>query len=219
MSRNKIDRVLAAIEKVGVIACMRGGFTVDTSLRVAEALIEVGANVFEFTMNSSDPVNTLKALKKEFKDDCIVGMGTVLTLEEAEAVLDAKADFVMAPCFDPIIFNKIHSSGVLMAPGVTTPTEAVAAHQAGARLLKLFPVGPIGVEYLRAVRGPLNNFKFFCDGRIPIHKLKDFIAAGAVGCGQVESLTGDGTEDPEVIKQKAIKLLADIKEARESIKQ
>lgn len=212
--RKTKNEVLEGLKAVGVIACMQDSFSQEKSVEAAGALLEVGFNIFEFTMYSQNPVENMKAVKAAYGDRCIVGMGTVLTVEEAQIVMDAGADFLMAPCYDEEVFAYVNNQDISMIPGVFTASEVVKATKAGAEIVKLFPVGHIGVEYLSAVRGPLSKVNIFCDGRVPYGRVKDFIAAGAVGCGQMAGLLGDGTDTMEVIQERAVALSKEIEAAK-----
>jgi 2-dehydro-3-deoxyphosphogluconate aldolase / (4S)-4-hydroxy-2-oxoglutarate aldolase len=187
----------------GVMAGMRGQFTPDVALRVTAVLVEEGINVFEFTMNSTSPVEAMQAVKREFGDDVCSGMGTVLDMDTARRVLDAGADFVVSPAFQADIVQVVLREDVLVAPGVMTPSEAVHAWSLGVRLLKLFPIGTLGVEHFKALFGPLNHMKFLCNGGINAENTREFLQAGAVACGPAAWLTGDGTTSLDTIRQRA----------------
>ena len=123
----------------GNLMCgMRGVFTPDVALETTSTLMKEGIKVFELTMNSTQPIAAMQAVKKEYGDDACVGMGTVLDIETAKSVLDAGADFIVSPAFQPAIVEVVLAADILVAPGVITPSEAVAAWDMGVKLLKLF---------------------------------------------------------------------------------
>ena len=82
--------------------------------------------------------------------------------------------------------------GVLMGPGVATPSEAVAAWNMGVKLLKLFPIGALGTDYFAAMFGPLKHMSFMCNGAMNDQNAREFLQAGAVACGMGGWLVGDG---------------------------
>ncbi len=185
---------LDRIEQGALMAGMRGNFPPDVALAHAAALIDAGQiNVFEFTMNSVRAIEAMQATKNAYGDEAVVGMGTVLDAETAQRVLDAGADFIIAPSFSPEVVNLVHQAGVLAVPGVMTPTEAVNAWGLGAKLLKIFPIGALGLDYFKAVRGPLDQIKFICNGGMNDQNVGDFLKAGAVACGMAGWLTGNGS--------------------------
>jgi len=209
-----MDTAYDMIASGGVMAGMRGNFPPDTAVRVCEVLLKAGINVFEFTYNSVQPVEAMVAVKHEFGDQACVGMGTVLSVAVAERVVGEGADFIVAPCFQPDVVRTVHAAGVLMGPGTLTPSEIVAAWDMDVRLIKLFPIGTLGVEHFKQLRGPLNHIHFMCNGGMTDANAGDFIKAGAVACGMGGWLTGDGSLALETIHQRALRLRDIVSAAR-----
>ncbi|MGB1287419.1 MAG: bifunctional 4-hydroxy-2-oxoglutarate aldolase/2-dehydro-3-deoxy-phosphogluconate aldolase [Aggregatilineales bacterium] len=205
------------INDTAVVVGMRGDFPPVTALHITETLIDEGFNVFEFMMNSTDPIAAMQAVKKQFGDHACVGMGTVLTLDDAKRVLDAGADFIVSPVFQPDIVEFVRDSDVLVAPGVITPTEARDAWAMDVKLLKLFPIGALGVDYFKAMFGPLKHMKFMCNGAITADNTHDFIKAGAVAAGIGGWLVGDGSWSETRLRSRARILKNSVQLARETI--
>lgn len=191
------------ISRGGLMSAMRGNFPPATALEVTRALLKNGINVFEFTMNSAQPLEAMQAAKREYGTDAVVGMGTVLDAETAQRALDAGADFVVAPSFNRQVVEVAQAADVLAIPGIITPTEAVDAWATGAKLLKIFPIGVLGVDYFRAVRAPLDHIAFCCNGGMDESNVGAFIKAGATACGIAGWLTGDGSMPLETIAHRA----------------
>ena len=194
------------VEQGRIVAVMRGAFTPYVALETAETLRQEGINVFELTMNSTQPIEAMRAIKHQYGNTVSVGMGTVLSVDAAQQAIDAGADFVVSPAFQPEVVEVALAADVLVVPGVITPSEAVAAWNMGVKLLKLFPVGVLGVDYFKAMFGPLDHMKFTCNGGMSAHNVADFLRAGAVGCGMAGWLTGDGTASQDTIRQRARQL-------------
>lgn len=206
--------VYNAIEALGMVAGMRGQFTPEKALRVTGILMEHGIHIFEPTMNSTQPIETMQAIKREYGDEAIVGMGTVLDTDTARRALDAGADFLVSPAFAPDVVVLARTRDVMMIPGVVTPTEAVNAWEMGVSLLKLFPVGALGVDYFKAMFGPLDHMKFMCNGAMNAQNAHDFLAAGAVAAGMSGWLTGDGDTELDLIRRRAQMMVEAIHMAR-----
>lgn len=188
----------------GLMAGMRGKFPPPVALDVVRALLDAGQiDVLEFTMNSERAIEAMQAAKQAFGDAVVSGMGTVLDVEMAQRVLDAGADYIVAPSFNRDVVELAQRAGVLVIPGVITPTESVDAWATGAKLLKIFPIGVLGLEYFKAVRGPLSHIQFMCNGGMTDQNVADFLKAGAVACGMAGWLTGDGSMPLERIAQRA----------------
>jgi 2-dehydro-3-deoxyphosphogluconate aldolase/(4S)-4-hydroxy-2-oxoglutarate aldolase len=191
------------VERCGLMAGMRGAFPPAVALPIARVLVDEGINVFEFTMNSVQAIEAMQATRREFGADVCAGMGTVLDTETAQRVLDAEPDFIVSPAFNPAVVEVVQAAGLLIAPGVITPTECVDAWAMGVKLLKIFPIGPLGLDYFKAVRAPLDHMKFMCNGGINPETVRQFMSAGAVACGTANWLTGDGNMPLETIRQRA----------------
>ncbi len=208
------DTAYRMVEQSALMAGMRGEFPPENALRIATVLVEEGINVFEFTMNSAQAVEAMQLVKREFGADVCSGMGTVLDEVTAKQVLDAGADFIVSPAFNPGVVLAAQAADVLVAPGVITPTECVNAWEMGVKLLKIFPIGPMGLDYFKAVRGPLDHIKFMCNGGTNDGNVGDFLKAGAVACGMANWLTGDGHMPLETIRKRAHILREIVEEAK-----
>ena len=203
------DSVQQRIHHDGLVAALRGAFPPEVAVRAAEPLIRNGITVIELTMNSERPLEAMQAVKRAFGDAAAVGMGTVLNADMAARALDAGADFLVSPALDPGMMEAARDADVLAIPGVITPSEIVQAMALGAPLLKLFPIGPLGVDYFKALRGPLDSVPMMANGGTTDANIGAFIRAGAVACGMGSWLTGDGTWAADTIAQRA-QILVDI---------
>lgn len=208
------QKVFDIITQDQIVAGMRGAFKPDVALRTVETLMAYDIRVFELTMNSEQPIAAMQAIKRNFGDDVVAGMGTVLDVQTAQKVLDAGADFIVSPAFQPDVVQVVLNANVLVAPGVTTPSEAVAAWSMGVPLLKIFPIGALGLDYFKAVIGPLNHMKFMCNGGMNAENAPQFLEAGAVACGMAGWLTGNGTMSTETLQHRASQLQAAIRRVR-----
>lgn len=208
------DAVYGILKERGLLAGMRGHFPPDVALPIAEVLVEAGINVFELTMNSTRPIETMQAIKAEFGDDVCAGMGTVLDGNTAKKVIDVEADFIVSPAFGPEVVQAALDADILVAPGVITPTECVNAWATGVKLLKIFPIGPMGLSYFKSIRGPLGHMSFLANGGVNGENTRDYIASGAMCCGLSGWLTGDGTWPLDKIRERARVLVAAVAAGR-----
>ena len=208
------ETALRWIKTDGIVAGMRGAFPPDVALRVSEVLMNEGIRCFELLMNSEAPIAAMRALKAEYGDAACVGMGTVLDVDSAEAVMDAGADFVVSPAFQPDVVTAVMARDVLMGPGVATASEAVAAWDMGAPLLKIFPIGALGIEYFRAIFAPLSHMTFMCNGAMDDQNAREFLLAGAVACGMGGWLVGDGAWSKSRLRSRARILVNAVASAR-----
>jgi len=182
------EQVINAILSEKLIAIVRG-MEENKILPTSKALLDGGFKLVEVTFNQSNPAsfastaNAINAIAKEFGSDVMVGAGTVCTMEQLKLAADAGATYIITPACNPEIIAEVRRLGLVAIPGVLTPTECVAAHDAGADFVKLFPAGSMGADYLKALRAPLNHLKFLAVGGVNEKNLTDYLAAGASGFG------------------------------------
>lgn len=163
-----------------IVAILRGVEPAAVS-RVAEALYEGGISVLEITLNSNNAINQIAQLSEKFNDKMLIGAGTVLDVNDAQAAFDAGAKFLISPGFDAEVVKFAKQHGLVSIPGAYTPTEIMNAHKAGADIVKLFPIS--NAEYLKNVRAPLNHIRFMPTGGINTNNLHEFHKAGGVAFG------------------------------------
>ncbi|WP_425807776.1 bifunctional 4-hydroxy-2-oxoglutarate aldolase/2-dehydro-3-deoxy-phosphogluconate aldolase [Desulfitobacterium sp. Sab5] len=174
----------------GVLAILRG-FSETEAIDAAQALLEGGVSAIEVTSDSPGAWNIIETLKKQ-NTHIVVGAGTVLDTETARQAIEVGADFLFSPIFFPEMMQIAHRYGRLAIPGAMTPTEVMQALEAGADIVKLFPAGSLGVNYLKELRGPFSYIPFLPTGGITLDNAPDFIRAGAVGVGMGSALVNKG---------------------------
>ena len=114
----------------------------------------------------------------------VVGAGTVLDLETARACLAAGAKFITSPGLDLEIVEFAVKAGVVVMPGVLTPSEIIAAVKAGADFVKIFPCAQVGgVDYLHALKAPFPHVSFIAAGGVNQQTAGKYLAAGAAAVG------------------------------------
>ena len=156
----------------------------DTAYKMARAVAAGGMNLIEITWNSQHPERLVARLRAELPH-CIIGVGTVLNLDDLQQAVSAGAQFAFSPHFNADLLNaasKIHN--VPFVPGVFSPTEMVNAWNSGAKVVKVFPIKSLGgAEYLKCVKAPLDKIALVPTGGITIDNAKEMINAGAVAVG------------------------------------
>ena len=177
------DEVLKRIEEIGVIPVVRAT-SAEEAVAVAEAIGEGGIPVLEITMTVPGAVAVIAELSKRFGDQVLVGAGTVLNPETASKCIEAGAQFVVSPALNLRTIELCNREGIVIFPGSLTPTEVVAAWEAGADAVKVFPCSAVGgPKYLRALKAPLPQIKLVPTGGVSLTTAPDFIAAGAWALG------------------------------------
>jgi len=174
--------VRARIEEVGIIPAIRVS-SADDALFAAEAVAEGGISLVEVTITVPNAIEVIHHLSVN-RLDIIQGAGTVLDLGWARRCVDAGAQFLTSPGFDPKIVEFANHEGILVFPGALTPTEIMAAAKAGADMVKIFPCAQVGgPSYLRALKSPFPDISFIASGGVNQENAAGFILAGATALG------------------------------------
>ncbi|MCI3927689.1 bifunctional 4-hydroxy-2-oxoglutarate aldolase/2-dehydro-3-deoxy-phosphogluconate aldolase [Paenibacillus sp. TRM 82003] len=174
--------LLQVVQENKIVAIFRG-VSGEGADRGAEALIRGGIKVLEVTMNTEGALQSLAGWRKTYEGQAYLGAGTVLDLEMAKQAVDAGAQFLISPNLDEEVVRYGVEQGIDVFPGVMTPSEIVRAWKAGARAVKLFPMGTLGIQYLKDVRAPLDQIPMIVTGGVNLNNIADFIAAGVAGVG------------------------------------
>ncbi|MFF7163784.1 bifunctional 4-hydroxy-2-oxoglutarate aldolase/2-dehydro-3-deoxy-phosphogluconate aldolase [Streptomyces sp. NPDC008086] len=152
---------------------------VSTAGPLADALAAGGARCAEVTFRTRDAEQVLKEMAAH--GGLAVGVGTILTPEQAERAVAAGARFVVSPGFGEEVVAKCRELGVPVVPGVATATELMRALKAGLDTVKLFPAEPLGgLRTLRALAAPFPGVRFIPTGGIAASRLAAYLAHPAV---------------------------------------
>jgi 2-dehydro-3-deoxyphosphogluconate aldolase/(4S)-4-hydroxy-2-oxoglutarate aldolase len=170
----------------GILAILRG-FNKQETYDTVQALMEAGIFMVEVTSDSPNAWNVINTLKN-MESRLVVGAGTVLDTATAREAIEAGADFIFSPVVRPEVIQIAHRYGRIAIPGVMTPSEALLAIECGADIVKLFPAGSLGVNYLKEMRGPFPYIPFIPTGGITRENAVAFIEAGAVAVGMGSAL-------------------------------
>jgi 2-dehydro-3-deoxyphosphogluconate aldolase/(4S)-4-hydroxy-2-oxoglutarate aldolase len=156
----------------------------DHAARAVEALAEGGIDVVEVTTNVPGVARVIEALAARYGDRVLVGAGTVLDAETARQCILAGARFVVAPALDVATVRLARRYDVPAFPGALTPTEVLAAWEAGATAVKVFPCDLVGgPRYLRALAAPLPQVALLPMGGVTLETAADYLRAGAFALG------------------------------------
>ncbi len=182
------QEICKLVEQEKVIAIVRG-VDPDTCLKVAEALYAGGIRLLEVTFPQKTPelhqktADTIAVLKQAFEGRMRIGAGTVVTVEQVDMAAKAGAEYIISPNVDTDVIRRTLELGLVSMPGALTPSEVMIAHKAGADYVKLFPIGLMGVDYVKAIMAPISHVKMLAVGNISSDNAADYIKAGVLGVG------------------------------------
>ena len=170
----KFAEIYNKIGEVGIIPVIKLN-RVEDAIPLANALLAGGIPVAEVTFRTEAAAEGIAVIRREIPQ-MLVGAGTVLSTEQAIAAVEAGAQFVVSPGSNGKIIDKVLDSGVVMIPGVATPTEIEAAMGRGLSVVKFFPAEALGgVAMLKALAGPYPQMKFVPTGGISASNMKDYL--------------------------------------------
>lgn len=170
------------IEEIGIIPGIRVSSAED-ALFAAEAVASSGIPIVEVTMTVPGAIDVIAELTRSNKD-LVVGAGTVLDVETARRCLESGAVFLTTPGLDLEIVDFAAKKGIVLFPGVLSASEIMAAWNAGADFVKIFPGSAVGgASYIKALKAPFPKIPLIASGGVNQHTAADFIRAGAIALG------------------------------------
>ncbi|GAB3536733.1 2-dehydro-3-deoxy-6-phosphogalactonate aldolase [Arthrobacter tecti] len=191
----------------GLVAILRG-ISLAESESVAKSLYAAGFRSIEVPLNSPEPFESIRKIRSVLPEDCSVGAGTVLTVEDVERAREAGSNIIVSPNTDSQVIEAAVKAGMRSYPGVTTPSEAFAAIKAGSTSLKLFPSNAVGIDGMKAWLAVLPaNVELLPVGGVDSSNLAAWAAAGAGGAGIGSTLYNPG-RNAENVGERAAELVS-----------
>ena len=183
-----------------LVAILRGLTPAEAPV-IGRVLFETGFRMVEVPLNRPGAIEAMQAILKIAPDDALVGAGTVMTVDQAEAVRTAGGRLIVSPHCAPGVISYAAENGMIAMPGVVTPTEAFQAIDAGAAGLKLFPADMIPPEAVKSIRSVIpDNIPLYPVGGVRPQSMAAYVAAGASGFGIGGQLFKPGMDEAAVRK-------------------
>jgi 2-dehydro-3-deoxyphosphogluconate aldolase / (4S)-4-hydroxy-2-oxoglutarate aldolase len=211
------QQVRDRIMEIGVVPVVRASSPGEARI-AAEAVCQGGIPIVEITMTVPGALDVIRELSRNNPSEVLVGAGTVLNAEMARRCMDAGAEFLVSPGLNLGTVEFAAREGTLIMAGALTPTEIMAAWEAGADFVKIFPCGQVGgAKYIKALKGPFPQVPMVPTGGVNLNTAAEFIEAGVVAVGiggelvQADALKSN---KPEIIVENARKFLAIVKQTR-----
>jgi 2-dehydro-3-deoxyphosphogluconate aldolase/(4S)-4-hydroxy-2-oxoglutarate aldolase len=177
--REEVVRRIVSLGALAVVRLPDAGLV----LPVAQALREGGVHAVEVTMTVPGALEAVARLAREADEGMLIGVGSVLDAETARRAVEAGARFVVSPVFDADVVAETQRQGAAALPGAFTPTEILAAHRAGADLVKVFPGEALGPAFVRGVLAPMPFLRLVPTGGVTPENVGEWIRAGAAAVG------------------------------------
>lgn len=214
MDKTKVrERIL----EVGIVPVVRASSAGEACI-AAEAVCRGGIPIVEITMTVPGAVELIRELVQNCGSEVLIGAGTVVNVDAARRCIDAGAEFLVSPGLNLQTVAFAAQEGKFIMAGALTPTEVMAAWDAGADFIKIFPCGQMGgAKYIKALKGPFPQIPFIPTGGVNLNTAAEFLEAGAVALGvggelvQADALKAN---NPEIIVENARKFLAIVQHTR-----
>lgn len=188
-----IDSSIINFPKVTVIL---RGYNYDQVRCVVKNMVGTKLRAVEVAMNTPNAAETIKKVNDEFGYEVLVGAGTVISPERANAAVAAGARFALSPiCFTEEIFKICKANGLLAVPSAFSPTEVWQMAEMGADIVKIFPAGALGPKYIKDIQAPLNPMPLMVVGGVNADNCQEYFDNGADYAG-----IGSGIFKPEDIE-------------------
>jgi 2-dehydro-3-deoxyphosphogluconate aldolase/(4S)-4-hydroxy-2-oxoglutarate aldolase len=205
------------ILEIGIVPVVRASSAAEART-AAECVCKGGIPIVEITMTVPGAIEVIRELTKDASSELLVGAGTVLNPAVAQLCIEAGAQFLVSPGFNAHTVSLAKAEGRLIMAGALTPTEVIAAWEAGADFVKVFPCGQVGgAKYIKALKGPLPDVPMVPTGGVNLATAAEFLEAGAAALGIGGELVhpeGLRSGNTELIVENARKFLAIVKETR-----
>jgi 2-dehydro-3-deoxyphosphogluconate aldolase/(4S)-4-hydroxy-2-oxoglutarate aldolase len=216
----KKAEILERLHRHCVVAIIRCDSS-EPLIHVVSALQEGGITTIEITLTTPGAIELIREIDARFGAQVVVGAGTVMDVEQAGRAIEAGAEFIVGPTFNPQVVAHCNKENVVVIPGALTPTEIQTAWRAGADIVKIFPASIGGPGYFRDLKGPLPGIRMMPTGGVDTQTAPQFLAAGAFAVGVGGAVVGsdlirDGKFDE--IKSRSRKFVFAIESARKELK-
>ena len=181
-----------------LIAVLRAARATDYD-RVVEVLADAGVRSIELTLSTPGTFEHLPALQASLGERVEIGIGTIVSADQARHAIEAGADYLVTPVVDLEVINLAVRAGTPIYAGGLTPTELYSAWAAGVTAVKIFPAQTVGSAYAAHLRGPFPDLQFLPSGGVGLADVPAWLRAGAVAVSLGGPLLGDALDGGSLV--------------------
>lgn len=183
-------KTLQKIMDCGLVAVVRAESS-EQAFKIADACIAGGVAAIEITFTVPNTTEVIRDLTKKYTSgEIIIGAGTVLDPETARIAILAGAQYVVSPSVNLETIKLCNRYQIPVMPGAMTIEAVIAAMEAGADIIKIFPGEAFGPSFIKAIKGPLPQAPLMPTGGVSLDNVDEWIKAGCVAVGVGSNLTG-----------------------------
>ena len=173
--------ILEKLSLAGLVPIIKVDDAAD-AVPLCNALVKGGLPVAEITFRTAAAPEAIR-LVKENLPECLLGAGTVLTVEQAKQAVESGAGYILSPGFNPKVVSWCVENNVAVIPGCSCPSDVEAALEFGLKVVKIFPSESLGgVKFIKALSGPYVNISFAPTGGLNENNMLDYLALPKVKC-------------------------------------
>jgi 2-dehydro-3-deoxyphosphogluconate aldolase/(4S)-4-hydroxy-2-oxoglutarate aldolase len=207
--------VLQKLMQSGVVAVVRAQNS-EQAIKITEACMKGGIAAIEITFTIPKAAQVIADLRKAYSpEEMIIGAGTVLDPETARIAILAGAQYIVSPSLNLETVKLCNRYQVPVMPGAMTIAEVIAAMEAGADIVKIFPGDAFGPSFIKAIKGPIPQAPLMPTGGVNLENVGEWIKAGCVAVGIGGNLTaGAKTGDYQSIEEIAKQFIGKVRAAR-----
>ena len=178
----------------------------EVSLEITRILYKAGVRVLEYTNRGKEALDNFKVLikaRKKEMPDLYLGIGTIKNVSDAEAFIDAGADFIVSPIINPEVAKVTHKHKLLWVPGCMTPTEIYDAQKNGAEFVKIFPANILGPVFISSIKELFPGLLFMPTGGVELNSksISSWFNAGVCAVGMGSKLINQEILDKRLYEQ------------------
>ena len=178
-----MNSILEKIKKMGIVPVVVIE-TVKDAVPLSDALCKGGLACAEVTFRTAAASDAIR-LMKDAHPEMLVGAGTVLTTAQVDSAVQAGAEFIVSPGFDPEIVDYCIEKKIPVLPGCITPSEVAQAVRRGLSVIKFFPAEQAGgLPFIKAIAAPYTSLSFMPTGGINSENVKKYLEYDRIfACG------------------------------------
>ena len=211
----KKHTIISNLKENFLFAVIRGS-SAEEATEISEAVYEGGIKNIEVTFTTPQADESIKALSKKYAGtDMVVGAGTVMDAVTARIAIIAGAEFIVSPNFVPEISTMCNTYGIPYLPGCGTVTEIADAMATGVEVVKAFPGGILGPDFVKNVHGPIPHAEIMPSGGVSLDNMDKWVEAGAWAVGIGSALTKGMKENGlDQVKENALTFVKKFEELK-----
>ncbi len=182
--------MLNKLKEEKVVAVLRAS-SVDEGMQYVDAIYAGGMKALELTYSIPNVCELIKQVLEKYPD-ALVGIGSVLTVDQAKEALEAGATYIVSPGYVDSVQDYCNEVGAIYMPGAMTVSEIIRSMEKGNAIAKVFPGDVLGTSFIKGVLAPIPHANLMVTGGVDVNNVSDWFAAGVTMVGVGSSLTAPG---------------------------